>query len=111
MVTNILEGFSAFIFRVKNSTSVTRTVHRNISVYLPVDMVLCPKIRESSMLLCGSFQKVCIWWQHSALLHMTELISCVALLLLSQRCPVFMMTIAVWLWFGKDYKEVISGRT
>ena len=98
MVMNILEGFSAVIFRVKNSHSVTGTVHRNISAYLPIDMVLYPKIVESSMLLCGSLQKVCIWWQHSALLHMTTHNMCVALvalLLLSQRCPVFMMSVAV----------------
>lgn len=71
MVTNILEGCSAVIFRMMNSPSVTGTVHRNISAYLPVDMVLYPKMVESSMLLCGSLQKVCVWWQHSALLHMT----------------------------------------
>jgi hypothetical protein len=27
--------------------------------------------------ICKSFQKFCVWWQHCALLHMTEIISCV----------------------------------
>jgi len=36
----------------------------------------------------GSFQVLCLWWQHHAFLHMTELKKCLWCQWLSQRCTV-----------------------
>ena len=57
-------------------------------------MLICVYI-ESSCRVRGSFRKFCVSWQHRALLHITELkiifAVLVALLLLSQRCTVFVI--------------------
>jgi len=38
-------------------------------------------------------------------------VAVVALLLLSQRCSAFVMSVGVWLWIGKDYTEFSGGQS